>query len=589
MARRIAAGGFYPVWRYGTSSIGAFFSYVVFFLSPLFPIDKFGIFAAELVFSLLFIIMSYFIGRILFGNAGGLISLVLAVFAPSLPIEAVIYPTGVYNILIGLGSIMFFLAFSIPGKRDKLFLYSVLGLVGGVSFWVHFYSLCFLIPCILFILINENQRKTIFLRNIFIFILLFVLGGFPAFKNFTLNPLEDITTVYAKSIFSIQAILFIVYIFVFIYLVYKVGERLFMSKEILLVLFVLFCAVFTARFDVKPLLGIHPAVILYAGFPYILTFFLLKIREKSRYVFFTFLFSIIMLQTAETCLSLRHARKENVLRNKSLQDLADYLQRENINFIYTTEELVPVIAFMSNEKIKPAFYAGMVEPDYTDAVDASIQPAIVMPSEKGDEFIKNLRYACDDFKTIRSGEYILFHSFVKPHAGQTEISPVEWSAVSNFNNKDTGMAFDRDMSTRWTTHFQQIPGMYFMLDMGKGIFIDKIILYHGEYIHDIPMGLEIECSNDMQQWERLIYLQDNTSILFWEGMHLFWKSYADCSQDCSSLLPAGSKEYNRQEYYFKPVKIRYIRFDQLGYKYTSHYYWSIVEVFIYGPTGPKTR
>lgn len=594
MDDHIIEDGQFPVWEYGSVSVGVFFSYISALCALLFGAGMLNILIVELAFSVLLIIMAYFLGRELFNETGGLISAFLAAMPSFILSKTIMFPAGVYNNLLVFGSILFLLTLKIY-KNDNVKSYILFGLIAGISFWIHFYSICFLVPCLFFVILNSKLKKFYSSAvRIIIFFAAFVISSFPlwwfnfrhnfaTFKSITLRPIEEMQVhdvrdiiflqlqqmLDIKSILSVSALLGAFYFFSFIYVFYKLRGELFKSKKMLIVIFVLFGVAIMVRAAVIPSMDLHPSIILYLGFLYLTVYFLLEMKKRSMALFLISLSSVVILGIMQCGLDLVYARNNNSLKNKYLYELMDELKQKDIHFVYTVEKLAPVINFLS-KGVKAAAYNCRSEPDYTDIVDGSFRPAVCLPLRESMIFEKNLKYVCTYFKRAVFKKYVLFYSFIKTKMMQEEVMPLDWKAATNCNNEDASSAFDRDVTTRWTTNLRQEPGMFFMLDFGKEIPIDKIVLYYGEYKNDRLLSLEITGSSDNRYWKQLVYMPDNSNMLFWSGPHLFFKNYAD-----------------RQEYHFNPVRVRYVRFSQPGFKCKTDNCWSINEIYFYSPISEK--
>lgn len=584
MARDIANFRYFPIWRYGSSSIGALFSYMVSFISPIFKISIFSLTFAELIFSFLFILSTYYVGKSIWGRKGGIVVLLLVSFAPASLIKSAVFPTGVYNIVLFLGNTMFLLALKIwEGRDENLYYYGLLGFVSGISFWVHFYSICFLIPCIIFILFKKHFKA----KPCLMFIILFFAGSLPfwffnlknnffTFRDITLKPVEDILYSEVKDIFSLQlnnmlsvnslfnisGVLCFIYLIGFVSFCYKLNKDLFKLKESIILFFIIFGVAIITKVRVNPALDIHPSIILYAGFPYALAYFLINLKRKSRIIYTTAFLFVIVLQLGGV---LIRSNRVNISKNIALNQLVTHLKFNNIHYICTTRDYAPIINFMADASIVADYYDKYENMPYRFVSEIKQQPAFVLPKKMGRQLMRNLRYVCKCYEKIFIDTYVIFYSFKRPIEEGIELSSYNWHAISNYNNEDAGLAFDRDAGTRWTTHTRQRPDMYFQLDLKDEVILSKVIIYLSRNTLDRAKGLKIEVSSDAKDWKEIVYLKNNMDILLWSGPFMLWANYAD-----------------RQEYYFKPVKARYIKFSQLGF--ADDNYWSINEMFVYSPS-----
>jgi hypothetical protein len=421
-------------------------------------------------------------------------------------------------------------------------------------------------------------------KNAAVAIVFFVAGSFPfwlanfnndfsSFKEIIFYPLVDIVSCSSRdmvflqlfnlleieSILSIAGIIGIIYFVSFAYILFKYRDQLIRQNIGLPFIFVTVSMVVITRVKVIPHLDIHPVVILYAGFPYLTAFVLFVLKNKSKRLFKILFVAVLGVQVLSCSLHAVNDKVKNELNNKGLHKLATELETRDIQYVYTNGKLDPIIRFLTNEKVKTTL--GCISED-----DVLAHPAIVLPIEESVIFEQNLKYICFNYSKINCFNNILFCSFLRPEGSRIDIIPSNWDSTANYNCKDSKLAFDRDIHTRWTSGFRQLPGMCFMLDIGRETLVDKIILCYGKYSKDNPLSLEISGSDDGKNWIQLVYVPCNSNKLFWSNQSLIWNNNCD-----------------RQEYYFKAAKIRYLKFNQFGYKDSNENYWSIAEIFIYSP------
>ena len=71
-----------------------------------------------------------------------------------------------------------------------------------------------------------------------------------------------------------------------------------------------------------------------------------------------------------------------------------------------------------------------------------------------------------------------------------------WSATSS-SNQDGGGAFDNDPNSRWSTGSKQVPGQWFLIDLGAITNFDRIVLSTSTaQPFDFPRGYEVTVSDD---------------------------------------------------------------------------------------------
>ena len=61
-----------------------------------------------------------------------------------------------------------------------------------------------------------------------------------------------------------------------------------------------------------------------------------------------------------------------------------------------------------------------------------------------------------------------------------------------------GEAFDGDIISRWQV--PQQAGTYFLLDLGRPEWVNKLVFWPGDY-QDVPSGYTLEASEDGRTWQ----------------------------------------------------------------------------------------
>jgi hypothetical protein len=77
---------------------------------------------------------------------------------------------------------------------------------------------------------------------------------------------------------------------------------------------------------------------------------------------------------------------------------------------------------------------------------------------------------------------------------------VGWTATASSGASQIALAFDDDVSTRWTTGISQRAGQYFQIDMGRVNSFDSIELNAADDDMDHPRTFSVMVSNDGQTW-----------------------------------------------------------------------------------------
>jgi hypothetical protein len=586
-AKNIAHGVIFPVFSDNNLLTGAFPSYILALSNLLIDNAILNVFFIEFLIFILLCLLTYKASKIIYGPEGAIICTFLLSFAPSIVFKTTVFSNGLNNLVFLFTSIMILLTVRITDTHKNK-LYAFFGFIAGLAFWTSFYSICFLLPCVFFIFYTTTATKiSLKLKQILIIIICFLSGslpfwwfniksGFLTFKNISFGLIEPtidnnfqnilsfqlINTFSIKTIFSIITLLGLIYYIAFLFFLNVQNKNKFKTRESLFVFFVFISIIIFVRFPAIPPLHTNIFIILYLPYIYILTYFLLTLRKQSSKLFLYIFIGFISLQATEISLSAINDKKQNTKFNAEIKNLMDQLQKENIIYAYTGNDLSHIIKFISNEKINTIIYNYLDRSNTEYFIDTSKPSAVILPIAEGKKFRKDISHICMKYKMINiNNKYLVFFKFKKPIVNENEIKPLNWSATSNFNNETTNLAFDRNISTRWTTDLLQNKDMYYMLDLKSEYILNKIVFYYGESVHDFPAGLSIEVSKDKKTWKKIVYLYNNHPFI-WSGLYLYF---------CNSV--------RRQEYYLPPTKARYIKLNQTKSDYP--YYWSIHEIEIY--------
>ena len=179
-ARHILLGEF-PVFSWGYAYIGSFQSFLDAAAFAVFGASRVVLNAIPLLLSLAFILVTYQMGREIGGEHVGLLGASLVAIAPPyLAIHGAWARHGYMDTLL-FGSLVLLLAVRLArrplGESQELRLWALLGLVGGLAWWINLLSLYYLIPVALFLLLKD--WRCIGRRGVWIALAFFFLGSAP--------------------------------------------------------------------------------------------------------------------------------------------------------------------------------------------------------------------------------------------------------------------------------------------------------------------------------------------------------------------------------------------------------------------------
>ena len=178
-----------------------------------------------------------------------------------------------------------------------------------------------------------------------------------------------------------------------------------------------------------------------------------------------------------------------------------------------------------------------------------------------------LNMLCEDYSREKVGSFYVYYDLKPKKYYGRQIPEKLWTATSNYNEKDVGLSFDRNVDTLWGTIEHKREGMFYELDLGKTYDIFKIALFNYNHWQNYPIDMVLKVSQDGINWKR-IYIPSRSDTLFWSGPRLY-----------------RHLEDGRMELIFEPVKCRYIKIIQNGFLVRDP--WEINEIFVWEYTGDR--
>lgn len=582
MARDIGSFGAVPACFYNEPLIGAMGIYLEFILLIFFKLNPFTNILAELFFSALYIFSSYFLGKELFGKTGAFISMTLTALPSYLVVISAVMPCANYQAVLFFQNIIFLLTYKIiygSSKTQNGFLWIILGFVSGVALWCNFIIISCISTALLFLSIRYH--KLIFLK-IFLLTLVFFLAGSLLFLiNKPSRAIEKICRISLDVEFfdrlghavvnKIPAVLgfgpinllsIVLYIAGISYAIY-ISKAAFKNivKLVLpcygsLEIFVSFCfitAIMFSRLKFHDLEGANDFIVLYPAFVCFAAKLLIDIKKRSENYFRVVFFLFIAANIINSAALAIEERDIQLFENKQLSRVISFLKSKSIDFIYSDNVNPSIVNFLSGGLIKSGAYPAKYK-----------NPALVLRRHGALSIAKDLKDIGlgDNVRII--GDTIILYPFNAVDKDGIKIPAVSWRGVSNFNDEEMYRAWDRDLSTRWTTNRLQEPGMYFKLDLNREELINKVTMVFNPDRYDYPCALRIEISRDGEKWECI----------------------ADISHSSMNLLFSGDSPFFEDlDIRFQPKRVRFIKFTDTWGSY--QYYWSIREIFVFSPAVEK--
>jgi len=150
------------------------------------------------------------------------------------------------------------------------------------------------------------------------------------------------------------------------------------------------------------------------------------------------------------------------------------------------------------------------------------------------------------------------------------------------NNVDVLQAFDKDPNSRWTTERKMLAGDTYLLDLGEGRQITKLVLDTQRSPNNYPRGCEIKASLDGKQWV-LVKKLSELEVEKTQRNGLLTINLSSLSKDverhlCHNYQRDKSRVTKEGEKLF-PIQARYLKIVQSTTM--PDYQWSIYELFVY--------
>lgn len=598
MAKRVLLGE-YPLMTWVQPHGGTLEAYLNAPMYLIFRTGKLTVRFLPLVFSILFLILSYLIGKEYFGKEAGIITVSLAAIPPVyLSIMGALGISMNFPALLG-SAVIIYLAHRITFGRlsplRKLFLLIIMGLTAGAAFWVHLILICAVISALLLFFIAD--RLFFIRRNFWVLVLSFIIGSSPlwihnfntGFSTFrmvhsagTAETLSKLKMCFSFTLPAAWGLYLPTYIdcsyFIRIWRGFSVPyagvciilvalaivTAVFRNKTpetkmrrsgaaVLLFFFLLNIAVFarnsrsnscSTRYLTLTFIALLPVI--GAGLAWVL--------KKSKIVFGLILTFLLAFNLAGNIMVMRAwARQgfpEEHLCLPEKGELISFLENENIRHGYMHYWLSYPVTFMTDERIKisPAYderFGRYVHP-YLKEVNEAARPAYIFHTGVGLRagwFEGELKRIGAGFRKKKVNSFTVFYDFKPPVSGTKPLEKDEFILDANCGKKNLPLAMDGDHTTRWGTGSPQSPGMFFAVDTGKIHRVCGAVLYLGGFRHDFPRGYKVYVSVEGKDWKEVYNSPFVAGRPYWDGN--------------KPRLYTGEE---RIRIVFKPVDVRWIKF-----------------------------
>jgi hypothetical protein len=108
-----------------------------------------------------------------------------------------------------------------------------------------------------------------------------------------------------------------------------------------------------------------------------------------------------------------------------------------------------------------------------------------------------------------------------------------WTAQASHNPEQVSLAFDGNPDTFWDSKAQQEPGMWFQIDLGEVLVLDRVRVFSPG--RGFPVGYKIKLSEDGQDWHLVAEQAKN-----WTNVH---EAFAPCRARFLRLEQIGQPDW----------------------------------------------
>ncbi len=426
-ARHIITKGEYPILfpeaRYGGSLIA--YTAAIFFL--FFGISILTLKMSLLVFVAISIYFSYLLGKAYFDEKHGLL-MALLMAAPST--SAIIASITFYEtaMMLMFSPLILFIINKVR-CQEKIYLYSLLGIVSGLAFWCSPSTAPLLFIIATFFILKKN--RSLFFKKIFVFIISFIIGSLPlivynithnfstffrvggygleldreglatypnlwaCFLDRILFKISNYPVTFLKAIavkmkfLSLEKSSFLflnlpaafVYTFSLGYFLYSLFNNIrkeYVIKRFLIIGWVALCFLVCLSFPPKE----TRYVFLYPIILMIVVYFTYHSREYRKNLELLFIILIVLSNIAGYVTITD--RKDHILK---VDTLASFINSKGISYCYADDQIGYPVMFSSNESIiiSPTFKSNIDTesyPQYTEEVNNSRKVCYVIDGRR---------------------------------------------------------------------------------------------------------------------------------------------------------------------------------------------------------------
>lgn len=591
--------GEFPIFQWGYHYLGTLQTYLDAFFFSIFGVSREVLNGVPLLLSLIFIWVTYLLGKELLDEKTGLWAAFWSAFGPYFLVLHGAWARHGYMETLIFGSLLLLLTSKLiyrevpTKKRSNLFFFW--GLVAGTAWWTDFLILIYLMPCALFL---WGKDKRMPLRREFLILLVgFFIGSAPFWIYNFQHHFASFEMFFSKEKFKVwpQLLDFFgrrlplvlgarenntllwnlatiaLYVFSALWLLVK--------KPLRSLLLPFACVGFVLVFTTLTRLG-HGhtpryALPLYSILPIFIARVLVTLQEKSHLAAVAFLLAFLAVNLRDNALSfpplhperIQLYREDQAIKQKMMHTLFD----RKLEAAYCHEYWVgPLFTFDCREKIIfPHPYLDRY-PLYTRQADSLFNPAF--SAEGADDALEEALSAMNvRYEKLNAPPLDFYCNFKRVGVAVAEIPAQDWKCAASHNSEHAAWAVDRNMRSVWMTQSPQELGMTFTIELPEPEELAQIELYLGNALKGSPGEMEISLSADGNEWKRVGIVPKKWGY-FWSGPHPFFHGH-----------------FGRMEVSFQPFEAKFVQFRLVTPDAHHPDYWALSEVILYRSLNQRYR
>lgn len=600
--------GQFPIYFWGEPYSGTLESFLASLLFYSFGVSRLTLNLSPFIFSLVFLYLTWRLGRAAFGTAAGYFSLALVAVGPTFLIWHSVLARGNYIENLVLGNTLFLMVLTLvrrdlpdPVFRRRLLIF---GFVAGLAWYMNFQSVHYLIVSGLCLLWAGDLRRLA--RWSWLALGGAVVGSLPFwlfnlssnFSSFgaiswygrsapagTALPLffrvklpellgasgftYNYEPVHTRQIAFLFWVILGLYALAYLFVLFRVVSRRGwvsgpgnLGAGMLLLLPLVTGAVtvfggFGGGADPRYFLPVYTAAPVLMGA--LLAGVMVRLRPAAVLALGVILLSNLYGQ-ATTAQAL--PRYGQYLEHE--QRLFAFMRERGIRYAYVPDYWFSYrFTFDARESIIFAtpFWRDFPRslskyPPYTRVVDAEAKPAYVLWNAR--PFVDALQAAGVRYQREVLGRYTLLFDFQQVPYGPS-IRPVGWRVLGSGEGEGSSV-FDRDLTTAWSASPGN-PLAPLTVDLGREYQISQVSVHLGLAAVNKVTALAVQASSDAASWTTAGSVLHALPGFSWAGDKL--------------LL----EEHGRVALAFPPVRARYLRVVPAAKPGTAA--WSVAEIFVY--------